>query len=288
MNIIKINASAGTDIDNWFPELIKITKEISAFKKFDDNFFIDLYFSLSDEEKLKLHEKWGIEPDDSWELNSSLYPRMGLEILVNFYKELAVSHAQSFEVHSTFNSCTLVVKFNTKTKEVTSVEELQQQWNNHLQKREQEWQDYLATPEGILYTENKEKAKVAQEKAEKEFKKTLKKISFSFSPEGESKWKICLSKNKDGYGRGILDYAKYWAYLMEQSIKYGVLTEEIKSKTSSDADVEGITGYMYGVAVSILSEVWLYGEQLRKLHNKEYNNEDAEGVVNPAVITVSV
>ena len=57
-------------------------------------------------------------------------------------------------------------------------------------------------------------------------------------------------------------------------------------KLSHEADVEGITGFMYGCAVSILSQCWKYGEELRKWHNKEYNYE-GDGVVNPAVFTIS-
>ena len=54
---------------------------------------------------------------------------------------------------------------------------------------------------------------------------------------------------------------------------------------SYEADKEGITGFMYGAAVSILSQCWEYGECLRKWHNKEYEY-DGDGVVNPAVMTV--
>ena len=42
---------------------------------------------------------------------------------------------------------------------------------------------------------------------------------------------------------------------------------------------------MYGCAVSILSECWEYGEELRKWHNKKYNH-GGDGVVNPAVLTI--
>ena len=54
---------------------------------------------------------------------------------------------------------------------------------------------------------------------------------------------------------------------------------------SHEADTEGITGFMYGCAVSILSSSWEYGEELRKWHNKEYDYE-GDGVVNPAIITL--
>ena len=58
-------------------------------------------------------------------------------------------------------------------------------------------------------------------------------------------------------------------------------------RLSREADTEGITGFMYGCAVSILSKCWVYGEYLRKWHNKEYGY-DGDGVVNPAIMTVGV
>ena len=63
-----------------------------------------------------------------------------------------------------------------------------------------------------------------------------------------------------------------------------VISENAK-RLSHEADKEGITGFMYGCAVNILSKCWVYGENLRKWHNKEYNY-DGDGVVNPAVITI--
>lgn len=78
--------------------------------------------------------------------------------------------------------------------------------------------------------------------------------------------------------------------MMEEKIKASeedemkVIVDNAK-QLSYEADKEGITGFMYGVAVSILSQCWEYGEFLRKWHNKEYGY-DGNGVVNPAVITV--
>lgn len=45
---------------------------------------------------------------------------------------------------------------------------------------------------------------------------------------------------------------------------------------------------MYGGAVAALSQFWKYGEELRRWHNKEWGHEDTDGVVNPAVLTISV
>ena len=60
----------------------------------------------------------------------------------------------------------------------------------------------------------------------------------------------------------------------------------IADEASKVADIEGITGFMYGCAVNTLSQLWKYGEELRKWHNKDYGYE-GDGVVNPAILTVS-
>ena len=62
-------------------------------------------------------------------------------------------------------------------------------------------------------------------------------------------------------------------------------------KICFNVDQEGITGFMYGCAVGILSQVWVHGEQLRRWQNKDTQigtegdeaNEKG-GVLNPALL----
>lgn len=99
--------------------------------------------------------------------------------------------------------------------------------------------------------------------------------------------KLGLEKNTDWYGRAIYTYAERRAKLMQDAItKDGKRLEDVAWGLSHDVDLEWITGFMYGAAVWILSKTWKYGEDLRKWHNKEYNH-DWDGVVNPAILTVS-
>ena len=64
-------------------------------------------------------------------------------------------------------------------------------------------------------------------------------------------------------------FAERWARLMEGRMANGDTLEACADEASSLADNEGITGFMYGCAVSILSQVWIHGEQLRRWHNLE-------------------
>jgi hypothetical protein len=95
-------------------------------------------------------------------------------------------------------------------------------------------------------------------------------------------WK---ANNTDPYGMGIFRYAEAWALLMEAAIENGEPLQDVAKKLSHEADTEGITGYMYGAAVNILSQCWEHGEALRVWHNKDYGHE-GDGVVNPAIITI--
>ena len=107
----------------------------------------------------------------------------------------------------------------------------------------------------------------------------------------EQEYKEWYNKNLDPYGHRCFTYAEDWAEKLEKLIEEStddaqkVIIDNAK-QTSHEADTDGITGFMYGVAVSILSKCWEYGEYLRKCHNKEYDYE-GDGVVNPAVITIS-
>lgn len=89
------------------------------------------------------------------------------------------------------------------------------------------------------------------------------------------------------YSKAVVDYAKRWAELMETEISKGNKLVDIADRTSREADTDGITGFMYGCAVNVLSQMWERGEELCKWHNKEYGY-DGDGIVNPAILTVEV
>lgn len=105
----------------------------------------------------------------------------------------------------------------------------------------------------------------------------------------EREYKHWYELNSDGYSRACFTYAERWAEILEKEIDENgdvrkIITENAE-RLSHVADTEGITGFMYGCAVNILSQCWEYGEELRKWHNKEYSY-DGDGVVNPAILTL--
>lgn len=109
-------------------------------------------------------------------------------------------------------------------------------------------------------------------------------------PEG---WQKTVDNNQDPYGAAGVGFARRWAELMEAKIDEGKPLALIAEATSHEADTEGITGFMYGCAVSILSQVWEHGEELRRWHNLatqigkegERANENG-GTLNPALLVI--
>lgn len=114
-------------------------------------------------------------------------------------------------------------------------------------------------------------------------------------------WQKSREANTDPYGKATMDYAERWAEMMEKWIpedsSYGFIIQQIENvaeRCSSEVDTEGITGFMYGCAVGILSQVWEYGEALRQWHNLktqigmegEEANASGGGVLNPAMLKI--
>lgn len=115
----------------------------------------------------------------------------------------------------------------------------------------------------------------------------------TFSIKDVEAWSKCCENNTDPYGSAVIRYAARWAALMEERMRDGEMLEAVAEAASHDADIEGITGFMYGAAVSTLARCWEHGEALRRWHNRatqlhdEGDRANADGgVLNPAVLRV--
>ena len=106
-------------------------------------------------------------------------------------------------------------------------------------------------------------------------------------------WEKTRAANADGYGGAVVSYAERWARLMQVEMSEGRTISATAKQASHNADLEGITGFMYGCAVAILSKCWKHGEDLRRWHNidTQLGNEgekanETGGVLNPAVLSL--
>ena len=106
-------------------------------------------------------------------------------------------------------------------------------------------------------------------------------------------WEEFKNKNQDPYGAGVVVYAERWARLMQREMANGKKLEDVAEATSHVADTDGITGFMYGCAVSTLAHCWKFGDELRRWHNldTQIGNEgekanESGGVLNPALLNI--
>lgn len=106
----------------------------------------------------------------------------------------------------------------------------------------------------------------------------------------------CKVNSNDPYSARVVSYGQEWADLMEKEIGEQdpkVVIPKVAEKTSRTADHDGITGFMYGSAVSALAHFWVHGEILRRWHNKETQigtegdeANESGGTLNPALINI--
>jgi hypothetical protein len=150
--------------------------------------------------------------------------------------------------------------------------------------------EYEASPE---YAAAQAAAKAQQEAEDKRRQELL-----SLAPNGPTftdpgGWEKTVENNTDPYGAATVSYANMWAQMMEGLINQGSALKDIAEECSYIADTDGITGFMYGCAVSILSHYWKYGSDLNAWHNDKYGDQGEEatksgGTINPAVLTMTI
>lgn len=103
----------------------------------------------------------------------------------------------------------------------------------------------------------------------------------------KQKWELGVKNNQDPYGNAVYRYASEFATQMEATLT----REDFKTaakRLQFEVDDEGITGFMFGCAMSILANCWKHGEELRIWHNLETQIEaNKKGIIlNPAILTV--
>lgn len=99
-----------------------------------------------------------------------------------------------------------------------------------------------------------------------------------------------------GYVAGIYSYAERWADLLEAEIAKGSTVPAVAYRTSHKADTEGVTGFMYSLAVQLLVAYWEHGEALRLWHNLanfsgtrgEEANKQPGVVLNTAILHIAI
>lgn len=85
-------------------------------------------------------------------------------------------------------------------------------------------------------------------------------------------WTCFVRRNSTHfYNRSIVEYACRWARFMQYLIETQNKTvSQIAENTSYICNIDGITGFQFKYALSALSELWLYGDELLQWYNNKY------------------
>lgn len=111
----------------------------------------------------------------------------------------------------------------------------------------------------------------------------------------ETDWAKFKEINSAGaYSNAVVQFAELWAEEMERRLEAGGTIADIAKDAMRVADSNiGITGFMYGCAVSALAKGWEHGEELRRWHNLDVQigNEgeranESGGTLNPAILNI--
>lgn len=183
------------------------------------------------------------------------------------------------EVRCEFNGTDLVVPPGTTASDAVAA------WDREMSRKADE---YRASPE--FKRAEKERQRVERER------KAASKAALAGAPaislREPEKWATCVRVNSSPYGAAAVRYAETWARIMQARMAAGATVADCAEESSRLADNGGITGFQYGCAVSILTQTWEHGEELRRWHNlkTQIRNEgeranETGGVLNPALLT---
>lgn len=162
--------------------------------------------------------------------------------------------------------------------------------NNFMAESHRRHEEYINSDE---YKRKQEEYERKELKKKEKLATYLKDGPAKMTLKDEFGWTNACEANTDPYGGAVIIYAELWARLLEVRMAKGEQLQDISDECSHLADLEGITGFMYGCAVSILSQVWIHGKELRKWHNIKTQLKD-EGekanetgsVLNPALLNL--
>ncbi len=201
----------------------------------------------------------------------------GEAITASAAKMIALARASGEDVTCDFNGVMLVANQTTHAADIVA---------HYWTETERRYKKYEASPAGQQAARDAEEyqRKAAAAQAEG---------LLPFAIGDAAAWQSWLDSNKDGYGAACCRYAARWACLMDKAIADGATVRDCADAKSREADVEGITGFMYGAAVTMLSKCWAHGEELRRWHNKDTQlgtegdrANESGAVLNPALLTI--
>ena len=182
----------------------------------------------------------------------------------------------------------LVTKENSDADKI--YDELQKEMEADAEKAQLELEAYMKTPEYRAQRVKELKLALRREALAKDVIAIDESTELQFKDEEAARiWEQWVEDtSKEPYMLHVITYARRWGKYMQHLMeKHNKTINDIADNASHVSNINGITGFMHSCAVYMLAQCWKYGEELRKWHNKEWGEEDTDGVVIPEVLTIA-
>lgn len=211
------------------------------------------------------------------------------------YDSEAVNHisraAEEMVTLAKDNDCAVVSKFNdipVRATPSSTPDQVVAAFSAECERQRQAW---IISPE---YKKQQEELRLKDEQKQKAFTAAIAASPAEISLSDAEFLKKQVEVNSDPYSACTVQYAIDWGRIMEGMMAKGMTIEQCADEASQIADgPHGITGFMYGCAVSILSKCWKHGEELRRWHNLKTQIRDegekanaSGGILNPAMLSI--
>jgi len=101
----------------------------------------------------------------------------------------------------------------------------------------------------------------------------------------KAKWKRYIEKNKDPYGAACVKIAKKVMEYLDEIEDFDA--NHLISRADNEYK-EGITGFMAGAVVAMVSQCHSRGDEFKESWNGHFGDKKRKGVINPAILKVKI
>jgi len=105
-------------------------------------------------------------------------------------------------------------------------------------------------------------------------------------------WQSWVKANKDPYGKCCVDVARETMKLLDDEKHKDFDPNQIIGEAEDNVAAGGITGFMAGCIAQMIVKCHDRGDEFKIKWNKYYaldkKDESREGVINPALLTISI
>ena len=176
-------------------------------------------------------------------------PRPGENVTNTITEMLNRANLWNIRVACVFNDLQLIVKPGM------SPEEAYEAWEHDMTSHHEQWEKSY---KGAVAQRERYDREVADYRRGNEVRQMLAEESIQIPWYKWFGWNKAVRNNQDPYGAAAINFAKAWAVSMQRAMREGQNIADVADELGHSVDYEGITGFQFGAAKSLLRHCWKY------------------------------